>query len=202
MYSNDGSSLMPHSPLFYFTKKNKQLNAKAAVRFEEINEYAYYTLRGNTKCESFLKGIEHLLSLSLPLMPKTTASNDFMTIFWLSPDEWLVMIKKDMTSHFIDKINETLDGHFALVDISSGQTLLRISGEASLCVLVKSCRYDFSDENFAINYCVQTKFAKASAIIFRRDKAVFDLIIRRSFAEYIAAVCLDAASEFGYGIEE
>jgi len=48
---------------------------------------------------------------------------------------------------------------------------------------------------------VQITFAKASAAVSNRSDGSYDLVIRRSFADYVAQWLLDAGGEFGCRIE-
>jgi heterotetrameric sarcosine oxidase gamma subunit len=71
-------------------------------------------------------------------------------------------------------------------------------------LLKKSSVYDFAvwpqaEKN--AGRCAQTTFAKASAVISNKSDGSFDLIVRRSFADYIARWLLDAGQEFGCRIE-
>ena len=72
-------------------------------------------------------------------------------------------------------------------------------------VLKKSTVYDFEAWDLAtpISGCAaQTTFAKASALISNRSDGSYNLVIRRSFADYIALWLLDAGEEFGCRIEQ
>ena len=88
-----------------------------------------------------------------------------------------------------------------MVDVSAGQTLLKLSGEGVETVLKKSSVYDFHARHFSVGHCVQTTFAKATALVSRSADDSFDLVIRRSFADYVARWLLDAGAEFGCRIE-
>lgn len=52
-----------------------------------------------------------------------------------------------------------------------------------------------------VNRCVQTNFAKATALVSSNADGSFDLTIRRSFADYIAQWLLDAGQEHGCVIQ-
>jgi sarcosine oxidase gamma subunit len=72
-------------------------------------------------------------------------------------------------------------------------------------VLKKSSLYDFegwASAKPASGLVVQTPFAKASAVISNRCDGSYDLVIRRSFADYVAQWLLDAGGEFGCRIEK
>ena len=103
-------------------------------------------------------------------------------------------------------LRQVLAGHIAIVDISGGQTMINLRGTdmAVQTVLQKSSVYDFAGWPGAsgnAGRCAQTTFAKASAVVSNKSDGSFDLIIRRSFADYIARWLLDAGEEFGCRIE-
>jgi heterotetrameric sarcosine oxidase gamma subunit len=81
---------------------------------------------------------------------------------------------------------------------------LRGDQQALEVVLKKSSVYDFGawpDANTNAGRCAQTTFAKATAVVANKADGSYDLIIRRSFADYIAQWLLDAGQEFGCRIE-
>jgi heterotetrameric sarcosine oxidase gamma subunit len=103
-------------------------------------------------------------------------------------------------------LRESLPGHIAVVDVSGGQTLVNLRGirVALDTVLKKSSVYDFAawaDAPSGSGRCVQTTFASASALFSNKPDGSYDLVIRRSFADYVAQWLLDAGREFGCRIE-
>ena len=83
---------------------------------------------------------------------------------------------------------------------SGGQTLVRLSGEKARAVLMKSCPYDVHDRNFPIGKVVTTVFAKSQTTLRRLDENDWELVVRRSFADYVWRWLLDASHEFGLRI--
>ena len=72
-------------------------------------------------------------------------------------------------------------------------------------IVKKSSIYDFDGWDTAkatSGRVVQTTFAKASAAVSNRSDGSYDLVIRRSFADYVAQWLLDAGGEFGCRIEQ
>ncbi len=88
------------------------------------------------------------------------------------------------------------------MDLSGGQTLVQLSGEAVQMVLKKSSGYDFSVDHFPVGRCVQTTFAKATALVSRTGDDAFDLVIRRSFSDYLFRWIMDAADEYGIEVKK
>jgi len=124
-------------------------------------------------------------------------------VYWLGPDEWLVTSATDAID-LESSLRLKIRGHIAVVDVSGGQTLVNLRGHGVPVLLKKASGYDFSSWSGALpgaGRCVQTTFAKATAIVANRADGSFDLIIRRSFSDYIAQWLLDAGQEVGCRIE-
>jgi len=104
------------------------------------------------------------------------------------------------------RLRASLSGHIAIADISGGQTLINLRGDqlALEVVLKKSSVYDFgawADASANAGRCVQSSFGKASAVVANKSDGSYDLIFRRSYADYIAQWLLHAGEEFGCRIE-
>ena len=93
---------------------------------------------------------------------------------------------------------EALKGVFSsLVDNSSGLTMLEISGNNAANLLASDCPLDLHPRVFKPGQCAQTRLAKAGmTIAAMRDGSGFEVIIRRSFADYIGLWLQDAAKAF------
>ena len=61
---------------------------------------------------------------------------------------------------------------------------------------MKASPYDFDGREFGPGRCVQTVFAKTTALIACRENSSFDLTIRRSYAGYFERWTADAS---GFG---
>ena len=196
MLTKNNVSAICELPLHYLSHASYNAEQASEINLEEINGLRHYTLRGDSKDKTFNSAIKEALNVALPVKPKQTCMSGRVNLFWMSPDEWLMVCSEDDSIWLEEQLHTHLTGHYALIDNSSGQTLLRISGTKVHSLLMHSCVYDFSPNHFKLKTCVQTKFAQASALIFKRDDNVFDLFIRRSFADYIGAWCLDASHEY------
>ena len=185
------------SPLHYFAGKASGPVEKG-LRVRERPHKGHLALRGNADERAFTEGVERVLSLALPTAPCTFVAAGASAAYWLGPGEWLLLVEDPtQTAALESRLRDALPGHFAVVDVSGGQTLINLSGPAVAEVMKKSCVYDFSAANFPPGRCVQTVFAKASALVAKTADGSLDVIIRRSFADYLAAWLLDAGREYG-----
>ena len=91
------------------------------------------------------------------------------------------------------RLRECLSGHFAVMNVSGAQTVLELSGPAARAVLMKSTPYDVHPRNFPVGKGVSSVFAKSGAVIRRVAEERWELVIRRSFADYLFRWVLDAS---------
>lgn len=168
--------------------------------------FGYLNLRGSAKDAVFLRGVDQQLRFALPLKPNTTAENDSLVALWLGPNEWLLMTTFGDETAVAAGLRQAIEGSFsAVTDVSQGQTVIRLSGPDVRNVLSKGCTLDLHPKVFRPGSCAQTLIAKVGVTIRRVDNAAaFDLIVRRSFADYLAQWLKDAAGEFGFaaGVSE
>jgi sarcosine oxidase subunit gamma len=174
--------------------------AVTGVYLSERPFLGYINLRGNPADPAFVEGAQQCLGIPLPLRPNTISQNEILTILWLGPDEWLLIIQQSRAKQIATALSEALRTlHAAVTDLSDGQTLLRLSGANAQDVLHSGSGLDFHPSVFKQGYCAQTLLAKAAVTLWRGDDASsFFLIVRRSFAEYLALWIQDAAVPWGF----
>ena len=150
-----------------------------------------------------MAGVERALGFVLPVQPNTVSNGDGKQALWLGPDEWLILTPPDEQGPVSDRLGEVLDGvHSSVTDISGGQTLINLSGEHSREVLAKGCALDLHPRAFGEGRCAQTLVAGVGVTLrWAGPEPSFDLIVRRSFAEYLALWLHDAALEYGIVVE-
>ena len=100
------------------------------------------------------------------------------------------------------RLEEALSGlHVAVNDISSGQTIIRLYGPRARDVLSKGCPLDFHPRAFGAGQCAQSHIGKSNALIIQVDDApTYDIIVRRSFADYLARWLLHSGMEYDIAV--
>ena len=118
------------------------------------------------------------------------------------PDEWLVVTPPDAQTSLAQSLESALDGvHSSVTDVTGGQTVITLSGPRARDVLAKGCPLDLHPSVLRPGDCAQTLLAKANIIIrCVDDSPSFELIVRRSFADYAALWLHDAAQEYGCAV--
>ncbi len=67
---------------------------------------------------------------------------------------------------------------------------------------MKTVVYDVHPSHFPVGKGVTTVFAKATVNLRRPSEECWELVIRRSFADYSYRWLLDAAAEYGVHVEQ
>ena len=178
----------------------RDVAGEGGLRLSERPFLGYLNLRGRPGEAAFLEAAKSVLGMDLPLEPNTTAAADGLTVLWLGPDEWLVITAPDAQTQLAERLEAAFDGLLtAVTDISSGHTMLVASGPRARALLARGCTLDLHPRAFAPGQCAQTLVAKASVLIHRPrgagDSTAFELLVRRSFAEYLWLWLRDAAAD-------
>lgn len=152
------------------------------------------------------EAVREELGINLPGRPQglTLDASGERSIQWLSPDEWLLVVPGGEEFDLERRLRQQLaDASFAIVNVSGGQTLLELEGEAEAVreLLMKSVVYDVHPHHFPVGKGVTTVFAKTSAILRRPSDSRWELVVRRSFADYCLRWLLDAGEEYAIGVE-
>lgn len=156
----------------------------------------HLVIRGNATDSSFAQGVAKATGLALPSNLQSQ-TNGGWTLRWIAPDEWLLTGPGESAFTMETALRDNLSGHYAVINVSGGQTLVQLSGANARTVLMKSCPYDVHHHNFPVGKVVSTIFAKSQAVISRTGDDAWELIVRRSFADYIWRWLVDAGREFG-----
>ncbi|MDF1759100.1 MAG: sarcosine oxidase subunit gamma family protein [Coxiellaceae bacterium] len=182
------------SPLFYFNKELLDTQDKESyLQMSEVSGNAYFVLRGDKNSADLEQALYKHLKLYLPQNPREMAKSVCAAIYYISFDEWLIVVDEVKLTTVDAHLRADLSGHVQLVDNTGGMTQLNMQGQTVHTLLQKLCNYDFHPSHFPVGACVQTKIAKTSGLVVRWGEYAFALYIRRSFCDYITAWCLDAA---------
>ncbi|MDE2869800.1 MAG: sarcosine oxidase subunit gamma [Chloroflexota bacterium] len=146
-----------------------------------------------------LAAVHQVIGVQLPLTPNTITAGGDVTAIWLGPDEWLLLAEHHQSDALVADLQDALASHFAsVVDISAGQTVIRLRGPSTLDVLARGCALDLHPTVFPPGACAQTLLARAQALLVAVDDTpTFDIVVRRSFAPYVAAWLEDSGRQFG-----
>jgi heterotetrameric sarcosine oxidase gamma subunit len=86
------------------------------------------------------------------------------------------------------------------VDVSAHRTTLELHGPRARDVLMTGCSIDLYPPAFPVGACAQTLLAQAQVVLHRVAPDTYRLLVRASFAGYLADWLLDAMVEHGEGV--
>lgn len=174
------------------------VSGDSAVSVTESADLGYLVLRARSEQQS---AIEAELGCSLPVVPLTSVTSGETCVRWISPTEWLITVPAGETAVLEATLRNNLGEEIAVVDNSGGYACLRIEGEMASMVIRKSTGYDVHPSNFPEGKVVTTTFAAAQAVLRGLGDDQYELVFRRSFADYIWRWLRDAADEYGMNIQ-
>lgn len=140
---------------------------------------------------------------ALPTAPSTVVAGPHTTVHWFGPQEWLVT-----ADEYTDRSGEVLEAQLravvsehggAAVDVSAQRTALRLRGAHARDLLAKGSSLDLHPRVFGPGSAAQTMLGLAGVVLIPLDATGTDyrILVRQSFARYLAEWLIDAAEEFG-----
>jgi len=156
-------------------------------------------LRGNAEDAAFRDAATQALGLALPVTACTSVVDAVWRIVWAGPDDWFVIGPKGQADAVVSKLHEALAGqHHAVTDVSSGYTVLHLSGRPVRDVLAQGCPLDLHPSVFKTGASAGSLFFKASIWLWRGDEATgYEALVRRSFSGYVWSMLERCTQECG-----
>ncbi|MEE2885377.1 MAG: sarcosine oxidase subunit gamma family protein [Chloroflexota bacterium] len=176
--------------------ETRQLN-ESGILISEHSKLGQVNLRGPATDSLFTTTVKDILDVEIPTEPNTVSSGGKYIVLWLGENEWLVITQEDQQTNLIKQLGNKLNGMSAsITDLSSGQIILRMTGPSVRNVLSKGCTLDLHPRSFGVGECAQTLIAEVGVTMRQIDDTPsFELIVRRSLAEYLCAWLIDAAQK-------
>lgn len=137
--------------------------------------------------------------IDLPTAPNTWVPANSGRAVWLGPDEWLLSSTTETPEELEGRVRAAvlpLGG--TAVDVSAQRIGLRLTGSRVRDVLAKGCSIDLHPRVFGRGSSAQTNLGQAGVVLLALSDAGDDhlVLVRSSFAGYLADWLLDAAMEF------
>jgi sarcosine oxidase subunit gamma len=139
------------------------------------------------------------LGVDLPATPNIWGPTDAGRVVWLGPDEWLLTSTTEAPEELELRVrNAVLPLGGSAADVSAQRICLRLTGARVRDVLAKGCSIDLHPRVFGRGRGVQTTLGLAGVVLLALSDAGDDylVLVRSSFAAYLADWLLDAALEF------
>lgn len=168
------------------------------LRATERGHLGYVNLRGDPADPGFPAAVRGVLGCELPVAANTVAEGGVHTVFWLGPNEWLVVTAPLAERGTANVLGSALAGRFASVtEVGGGMTCLRLEGAPARALLERECPLDLHLRELPVGRCAQSHFAKAPVLLHSLAGDRVDVFVRRSFADYLWALLTDLGAEFG-----
>lgn len=119
-------------------------------------------------------------------------------IRWMSPDSWLLSCPLHEAFRIEHSIRARVSSPIAIVNVSGGFCVLQLCAEKAREVLMKSVPYDVHPDNFPVGKVVNTTFAKTQVTLRCISESNYELVVRRSYSDYVWLWLQRAAAEFNF----
>ncbi|MDF3146157.1 MULTISPECIES: sarcosine oxidase subunit gamma family protein [unclassified Streptomyces] len=169
-----------------------------AIRLAELPFLAQLNVRLDGKGAA-AEAVGLALDLQLPLQPNTVVRAGELTALWLGPDEWLLVGPPGSERDLESRIREAAgDETVSVTDVSAQRTTLLVTGPRAHDLLAHGCPLDLHPRAFGAGRCAQTTLGRTQVVLVARDepRAGFWVLVRSTFAGYLADWLLDAATEY------
>ncbi|MEV8556650.1 sarcosine oxidase subunit gamma family protein [Streptomyces sp. NPDC051917] len=173
-------------------------SSRGAIRLAELPFLAQVNVRLDAKGPA-AEAVGLALGLQLPLEPNTAVHAGDVTAVWLGPDEWLVVGLRGTERDLESRIRSAAgDEPVSVTDVSAQRTTLLVGGPRARDLLAHGCSLDLHPRAFGPGRSAQTTLARTQVVLVARDepRAGFWVLVRSSFAGYLADWLLDAAVEY------
>ncbi|MCG5077846.1 sarcosine oxidase subunit gamma [Paraburkholderia tagetis] len=153
-------------------------------------------VRGDLSDPAFVDAFAQVVGCQPPAQPNTVAQGNGYDVLWLGPDEWFVRSNAAVQAGVLEeKLAPALgEAYAAAVDVGSGYTVVEIEGARTRELLSRGCPLDLHPNLFKPGQCAQSVFFKASIVLVPTGEDRFEIVVRRSFADYFCRIMLDATA--------
>ncbi|PWK86323.1 heterotetrameric sarcosine oxidase gamma subunit [Lentzea atacamensis] len=187
----------PTSPLAAWTDRLAAL--APALTVAERPFRAQLTVRVSDP--SAIEAMGSALGVAFPPVPCTFTSGagpfGAVEVLWLGPDEFLVVAPPDLQIPLEDALRAARgSARGSVVDTSAQRTTVVLEGSHVRDVLAHGCSVDLHPSSAPVGTCVQTLLARTGIILQVTGEDRFTVLVRSSFAGYLAAWLSDACVEY------
>ena len=184
---------------------NDPIENEVGVEMGERPLLGMINLRAQKSDPVFLPTITKIPGLELPTEVNTVAEGiGGIYTLCLGPDEWLIVTPTNKEQKLYSELIQSLEQlHTSINLVGESRSVIRLSGLHAHSVLAKGCSVDLHPRVFKPGQCAQTILGRSDIIIHqvaheaKTNAATYDIIIFRSFAEYVWTWLEDAAREYG-----
>jgi sarcosine oxidase subunit gamma len=134
----------------------------------------------------------------LPERPQRVAAGE-VAFVGTGPGAWMA-VSEAGAAGWADRVAADVSGLASVNDQSDGYAALRLEGPAVLDVLAKGVFLDLHDSVFPMGSAAGVTIAHIGAILWRREAAVFEVLVFRSYAASFWQWVEESAAEYGLAV--
>lgn len=173
-------------------------DAATALHVRWDRSRAIVNLRGDPDDTGLVDAVSAAVGLPLPTQAGGCPASTSRRIVWAGPDDWFVLGEPGAQDALAAALRAAAAGrHHAVTDVSSGYCVLRLAGAPVREVLAQGCPLDLHPRAFPAGRGAGTHFFKASVWLWRTEDDAFELLVRTSFAGYVASLLQACTRECG-----
>jgi sarcosine oxidase subunit gamma len=178
-------------------EEERRIEAQS-LRIAEGAARACIDVRGDPRDARFVRAVESVVDLRVPVEPGTCASGLLAQALWLGPDQWLIVTAVQEGGSLSASLRASLRGiASAVTDVSCARIVYAVGGARARDLLAKGCPLDLHERAFPAGRCAQTLLAKLPVLVHRgASEPAFDLYVGRSHADYAWEWLRSAATEY------
>ena len=180
--------------------KDNQICDYFGIKFQELSFINKINLRVDPNNNLQTTACGKILDAILPTKPNTYIENAKVKIIWLSPDEWLIINKKEK-SLYKDLKNELGNKDSSVTDVSENRTIIRISGKKIHILLSKFLILDLEKHLSNQASCAQTLFVKVPVLLvknYNEKDPEIDIFVNRSHSNYVYKLLVDGTENLNF----
>jgi sarcosine oxidase subunit gamma len=118
-------------------------------------------------------------------------------VICVGPTDWLLLAGDPDATSWLERINAAFQGStFRATDVSQALTRIQIGGPEVRDLLAKGCSLDLHPPLFPPGHAARTRFAGMPVVVCCTGTSAFELIVTRSYTNYLLSWLADAELEF------
>ena len=191
------SELLPSRLLKFVTAGPLPTDSEIDLSVQIVAGLGHINLQGNAESPEFGQGFERVVGLPLPQQANQFVEEDRKQVFWLGPNEWLLVAQDTQSPQLTGDLRKIFTGqHATVTDLSGAAVVLQLQGTHAAEILSKGCTLDLHPDHFKGGDCAQTGLAKANMLLACRSAGkAYTLVVRRTYAEYLLQWLLHSAQD-------
>ncbi len=157
---------------------------------QEVTEKSLVILRVSKESKNNAKAAKDVFNMELPEPLQMTTGDKDLKCFWVSPDEFWVVLSSNQKQQLEGKF-DNLPAGVSITDNSAAYGTLEFSGKKMHDLLSRWMSYDL-EGNLNDAKAASTTFGQAPVFVYRDKKNLF-MMVRHSFSHYVAGLIQDSA---------